>query len=312
MSYYRDITPPSNPLDISLKAASYLVGRVFIFELFPLSFEEFLSYRDLKTLKLMIERLKKGESFSAPFHERLLRYFEEFSIWGGYPRVVLSADEEEKQEVLKNIFNTYLLKDIRGFFRLATESNIQKLIRALAFQVGNLIQYNELSEVAQLTHATLKKHLSILEETYILKLLKPFFTNKRTEIAKNPKAYFIDTGLRNYICQDFRSWNNRPDSGSLIENTVATEFLKKKLDFKYWRTKSKGEVDFILTSISDTIPVEVKLGTVRNPGKAFLNFIQRYTPRKAYVLHTGTISSREYPVLAIWFMPVYGAAFLKL
>jgi len=303
----------SSSLDIALKAVSFLVGRVFLFELFPLNFEEFCSFKAPRILRLMGERVKKGEAFSLPFHEKLLGHFEEFALWGGYPRVVLSEEEEEKQEVLKNIYNTYLLKDLRGFFRLATESNIQKLIRALAFQVGNLIQYNELSRLAELSYGVLKKHLAILEETYILKLSKPFFTNKRIEIVKNPKIYFIDTGLRNYICQDFRALNNRPDSGALLENTVATEFIKRQLELMHWRTKSKGEVDFVLTGRSGVIPVEVKSGIVKNAGKAFLSFIEKYNPSRAYLLHTGTVLSKSNAdLIDIQFMPAYTAGFLEL
>ena len=296
----------SSSLDISLKAVSYLVGRVFILELFPLSFEEFLSYKDPDLLALAKERLGREETLPSALHERLLDSFEEFSIWGGYPRVVTASDEEERREVLKNIFNTYLLKDIRGFFRLATEANIQKLIRALAFQVGGMIQYNELSQVSELPYSALKRHLAILEETYILELVRPFYTNKRLEITKNPKVYFVDPGFRNYICQDFRGWNKRADTGSVIENAVATELMKKGLEFRYWRTKAKGEVDFVISEGSDIIPLEVKSGVIRNPGKGFLSFLQKYSPPRGYLLHAGSSSHKVYQGVKIHFLPLYG------
>jgi hypothetical protein len=245
-------------------------------------------------------------------HHQLLPYFEEFSIWGGYPRVTIAHNEQEKVEVLKNIFITYLLKDIRGFFRLASESGLQKLVKALALQIGSLIQYSELSQVSGLRHATLKEYLSILEETYILKLVCPFFTNKRLEITKNPKVYFIDTGLRNYLSQDFRRWNHRTDIGYLAENAIATELMKMEIPLNFWRTKSKGEVDFIVPARDHVIPLEVKSGAVKAVGKSFLSFVEKYQPVKGYILHSGLPQERIIKGIEIQFVPLYGITALNL
>ena len=87
--------------------------------------------------------------------------------------------------------------------------------------------------------------------------VRPYFTNKRTEIVKNPKVFFFDTGLRNSIIEDFRSLDMRTDKGSLLENGIATQFIKKKYAFHYWRDKKKNEIDFIL-SLADGVMVAIE------------------------------------------------------
>ncbi len=302
----------SSSMDITLRAISALVGRVFIMELYPLSFDEFLNHRDPEMFSILKDKSERMKTLHVSLHERLLTYLEEFTIWGGYPRVVLSKSEEEKQEVLKNIFTTYLLKDIRGFFRLSTESSIQKLVRMLALQVGNLIQYNDLSAGAQLSYPALKKHLAILEETYIIKLLKPFYTNKRVEITKNPKVYFIDPGMRNYVCRDFRQWKLRNDLGALVENYVCNELCKMGLEINFWRTKSKAEVDFIIAGPLAPIPVEVKASTSTRAGKSLISFLKKYKQDNGYVLYEGQSATRTYSGFAINFVPLYAVNFLGL
>lgn len=297
----------SSSLDISLKAVSFLVGRVFAFELYPLSFREFLAFREEGLLTLLESSIRSGDRMHESLHAKLMELLEEFSLWGGYPRVATAERIAEKKEILKNIFTTYLLKDIRGFFRLATESNMQKLVRAVALQVGNLIRYNELSALSGLGQHALKNHLAILEETYVLKLLKPFYTNKRLEITKNPKAYFMDTGLRNYVCRDFRPLDGRTDQGQLLENFVATEFVKEGLEFNYWRSKSKSEVDFIVQAPGGVIPVEVKASREDKPGRSFFSFIRKYDPPLAYLLYGGKSGRRQHAGKEIRFLPLYAA-----
>jgi len=295
----------SSSLDITIRAISSLVGRVFALELFPLSFEEFIEYKDPELSRILKDRFERKEPIHTSFHRQLFEYLQEFVIWGGYPRVAVSESVEEKYEVLKNIFITYLLKDVRGFFRLATESNMHKLTRLLALQVGNLIRYNELSSASELSYSALKNHLKILEETYIVKLLKPFYTNKRLEVTKNPKVYFIDTGLRNYVCRDFRSWDVRTDKGSLIENFLCAEFAKRSLEFNYWRTKSGGEVDFVVQSPVGVIPIEAKAGDRPKPGRAFYSFIEKYKPLSGYLFYGGPMGKKEHLGISINFVPLY-------
>lgn len=301
----------SSSLGLAVKAASALVGRVILLELFPLNFAEFLSYRDPDLLPLVREHVRDLKPLSPPLHRRLLQYGEEFTLWGGYPRVVIAPTPEEKAEILKNLLITYLMKDIRGFFRLATEYPLQKLMRALALQIGGLIQYNELSQISGLSYHELKRHLAILEETYILRFSRPFFTNRRLELVKNPKVYFVDLGFRNHLIQDFRGWSSRPDVGPLVENFVASELLKQGHTLKFWRTKSGAEVDFIIETPGGPLPLEVKTGATGVLGRSLQSFLKKYQPPVAYVLHTGNVRTKTVEGIPTRFLPLYAAPFLE-
>jgi len=301
----------SSSLELAVKAASALVGRIFILELYPLSFQELLSYRAPQLFSVLREKISRNEDLPRVLHSQFMDLLEEFTLWGGYPRIATARDREEKVQILKGILSTYLLRDIKGFFRLATESGFQKLLKALALQVGGLVRYGELSRVSGLSYPALKKHLSILEETYMISLARPFFTNRRLEIVKNPKVYFQDLGIRNYLCRDFRNWEVRTDRGALIENFVASELLKKGVSLRFWRTKSGGEVDFVIQGKGEVTPVEVKSGVATTPGKSLVSFIRKYRPSRAYVFHSGVLSSSETNGTKVWFWPLYAVSCLE-
>jgi len=129
---------------------------------------------------------------------------------------------------------------------LIDDYKLNNLIRALALQIGNLLEYQELSQVSGYSYPSLKKYLNFLEKTYICNFVRPYFKNKRTEIVKNPKVYFLDTGLRNFIVNDFRKLNLRTDKGVLLENGLAQQFIKNDYRFNFWRDKKKNEIDFII------------------------------------------------------------------
>lgn len=241
----------SSAIDLTINAAKYLVGRVFVFNLYQLDFEEYLQHRDEKLLSLFKngnKRFKNGEKteLGSAAHNLILKHFDDYALYGGYPRAVLAESAEEKREVLKNVYNTYFLREVRDVLGLIDDYKLEKLIRALALQIGNLIDYKELSVLSEYSYPTLKKYLNFLEKTFVCSLTRPFYANKRIEIVKNPKVYFFDTGLRNYIVNDFRPLDERGDLGGLLENAVFEQLVKNGYSFNFWRTKQKQEIDFIL------------------------------------------------------------------
>ncbi|MFZ3073839.1 MAG: ATP-binding protein [Minisyncoccales bacterium] len=241
----------SSAVDLSVNAIKYLVGRIFILNLYPLSFEEFLSYKDRNLLEIYKKAaagvLQSGENkISGEIHNKLRKNFEEYAIYGGYPRVVTSTDAEEKKEVLKNIYNTFFLREVRDVLGLIDDYKLERLIKGLALQIGGLIEYNELGSLSEFSYATLKRYLNFLEKTFVCRRLVPYFKNRRTEVIKNPKIYFIDCGMRNQIANDFRSMEERGDRGQILENAVFSQLVKNDYNFNYWRTKNKNEIDFII------------------------------------------------------------------
>jgi len=256
----------SSAIDLTVKAVKYLVGRILVFNLYTFNFKEFLLAKNQEYFKLyeLYKRkfdfkIGEGIRIADTVHQKLLKYYEEYLLFGGYPRVVLEENYESKKDILRNIYNTYFLREVKDILRLIDDYKLSNLIKGLALQIGNLIEYSELSRVSDFSYPSLKKYLNFLEKTYICYFIKPFFKNKRTEIVKNPKVYFFDTGLRNFIVNDFRLIDERPDKGSLLENGLAMQFIKNEIKFNFWRDKKKNEFDFVI-SLGDgrIVAIEVK------------------------------------------------------
>ena len=289
----------SSALDLTVSAVKHLAGRMLSFTLHPLSFREFLSYKALRLFRIY-EEIDGRSRLERPMLEKFQTLLEEFVVFGGYPRVVIAKDDDERRTILKNIFSIYLLRDVRDILGLIDDYQMLGLVKALALQVGNSVSYHELSTLLQHKTPLLKKHLSLFEKTFILRLLRPYFSNKRTELVKNPKVYFVDTGLRNSIIGDFRPLGQRPDKGALVENHHFSEFLKSDREVKYWRTKSKAEVDFV---VDERYPVEIKSALSRPVvGKSLHSYIEKYAPGKAFVFNDGLFDTVKIGRTPVHFM----------
>lgn len=312
----------SSSLEIK-NLGKYLVGRIFLFKLFPLNFQEFLKAKDNKFYQLIdvlfrkIENLFKNKEIkkitdsikSQSLKDKLKEYFFEYLIFGGYPRVIKAKSIEEKKLVLESIVENYLLKEIRTLLKLATENELLNLGKFLSFQIGNLISYNELSTSTNLNFQNVKKHLKILEETFIIKKIIPYFKNKRLELVKNPKVYFIDLGFRNKLINNFSAIESRTDVGSLVENFVFNSLMIKKNvnQINFWRTKSQAEIDFVIEAEGELIPIEVKFSPVNKKviGKSLFSFIKKYHPKKAIITTSDDFGIRNVEKTIVYFIPVY-------
>jgi len=302
----------SSSLELTFQTGKYLVGRLIEFSLMPFSFREFLSAKDSEMF-LVLENISGADIFNfdlkdAPGREinsRLAAWLEEYLIFGGYPAAVLSAGAEEKKKVLEGIYDKYLLKDIKDLLRLATDNELDRLGKFLAGQIGNIIKYQELAGACGLNYKELKKHLNILSKTYIISLVAPFFTNKRTELVKNPKVYFNDLGLRNYSLADWRAAGSRNDLGALAENYG---FILLKSIFsrgvKYWRTKAKAEVDFVIEKEQTVYPVEIKYISKRLIGKSLYSFIEKFNPPTALILTKDYLGEEKINKTKVKFIPL--------
>lgn len=268
----------SSAAEISINSLKYLVGRILIFTLYTFSFNEFIKAKNTKLTKLYESKKYKKEII-----KELNKLLNEFILYGGYPRVVLAKNKDEKIKILENIFNTYLLKEIKEILDLSENHHLITLLKSLSLQVGNILNYNELSQLTGYSYHDLKKYLNILEKTYICSLIKPFFKNKRTELTKNPKIYFFDTGFRNISIDNFSK--ERSDMGSLYENFIFTELSKKNKKIKFWNSKSGAEVDFIVEEGRLTIPIEIKTNIKEaKTTKSFKSFVKKYSPKKGYFM----------------------------
>jgi predicted AAA+ superfamily ATPase len=275
----------SSAIDLTIQALSYLVGRVFLFTLLPFSFEEYLEAQAPGLLNV-----QKTVVWPDALLKELNHHWEDYAIYGGYPRVVLSKTNTEKREVLHNIHETYFLRDVRQTLGFKDAHSLIQLLQQLALQIGNLTQFQQLGQEIHASFRDLKTYLKAFEDTFVLYLLRPFFQNRKLELVKNPKPYFFDTGLRNAVVNDFRALKERPDAGALLENAFFQEVmrqgkLKGEPHVYYWRTKQGQELDFILGPSRDKLQgCEIKLNAEKNPKKTVSAFASRYPDIPAQVL----------------------------
>ncbi|RLF27523.1 MAG: AAA family ATPase [Thermoplasmata archaeon] len=250
---------------LSKEVLSFLVGRVSIIRLFPFSLKEFLTAWSQKELTPKI----------------LQRMVWEHTTYGGYPRVVLTEEIDMKKTILSDLYDTMLLKDVARTFSIDNIRSLENFSRYLAFSIGEIMSYDKISSDLDISFQTVKKYLDAMEKSYLIYRVSPFFTNKKKEIIKQPKLYFVDTGLRNIITKRFEI----NIDGKLFENYVLTELLKMGFTPKYWRTKTKTEVDFIIEIENNVIPVEVKIqAEIGKIERSMRAFIETYKPKKAIVV----------------------------
>lgn len=281
----------SSAVDLTVHAIKYLVGRILIFNLYPFDFQEFLSAKNKNYLKIYKEYYKQAKQYKdidikigEVAHQELLQYYSEYLLFGGYPRVALENSYEAKKELLRNIYNTYFLREVRDLLGLIDDHKLNNLIKGLSLQIGNLIEYDELCRLSGFSYPSLKKYLNFLEKTYICQFIKPFYKNKRTEIVKNPKVYFMDTGLRNFAADDFRKLDKRPDKGALLENGLAQQFIKQDKKINFWRDKKKNEIDFILSlGNGKTVAIESKSYLKATSCKSINVFQKKYSDINIYL-----------------------------
>lgn len=272
------IVSGSSSFQIKKKFKDSLVGRIIDFELFPLDFEEFLEFRGNKyDLKSQVPPAVEDE---------LRVLYEEFVLFGGYPAIVLERVLHKKEIKLKQIINTYIRKDIRDLADIRELDKFNNLIEILASQAGNLLNIMELSNTLRLAKKTTENYLSLLENTYILKRLRPFFSNIRSELTKMPKVFFEDTGLMNLISN--RSFSMKM-TGALLENSIYSQ-LRKNIDIEslyFWRTNKKQEIDFVIdfrkrNQLNKIIALEVKSLFLNKHTTSLRYFQKAYSLKKAY------------------------------
>jgi hypothetical protein len=205
----------------------------------------------------------------------------EHATYGGYPKVVLTKDIEMKKTILSDLYDTMLLKDVARTFSIDDIRSLEEFSKYLAFSIGDILSYDTISGKLNMSFQTVKKYLNAMEKSYLIYRVHPYFTNKKKEIVKQPKLYFVDTGLRNIISKDFDVNIN----GKVFENYVLTELLKQGFTPKYWRTKTKTEVDFIIEKENEIIPIEVKTHSeVGKIERSLRSFIDTYHPKKAIIV----------------------------
>ncbi|MDP2887334.1 MAG: ATP-binding protein [Bacteroidota bacterium] len=239
----RIIASGSSSFDLNNKAGEPLVGRSFTYLLFPFSQQE------LSVLENLLETRRKLES-------RL--------IFGTYPEVELMESNENKMEYLKDMVNSYLLKDILAIEGIRNSGKMRELLRLIAFQTGNEVSYEELGKQLSMSKNTVEKYLDLLSKVFIIYRLGAFSRNLRKEVTKAGKWYFYDNGIRNALISNFNPLVLRQDIGQLWESYLISERMKNKyfntesVEYYFWRTYDGQEIDLIEESGNQITAIEFK------------------------------------------------------
>jgi len=253
------IATGSSSFDLANKINEPLTGRTFEFILYPLSVSE------IKQANLKFEK------------EGLL----ELMRLGTYPAVVAEENIIKKENILKNLATNYLYKDIFTFESIKDPIIFENLIKMLAFQVGSLVSVNELSLKLGISRPTVNKYLRLLEQSYIIRVIRSFSRNKRKEIKKAFKVYFIDIGVRNAVIDDISSVDNRNDKGAIFENFFIMDRIKENVtetfppNFMFWRDRFGSEIDLIEEKNAQIHAYECKWS---NKGETHFNKFLKYYP----------------------------------
>ncbi|MDO8898362.1 MAG: DUF4143 domain-containing protein, partial [Bacteroidales bacterium] len=202
-------------------------------------------------------------------------------LYGFYPDVINSQGKE--RETLMSLVNSYLYRDILAFSDIRRPEVLEKLLQALALQMGNEVNYNELSQIVGINKLTVQKYIEVLEKGYIVFRLNSFSRNLRNEIKQNRKIYFYDNGIRNMIIGNFNPLDLRIDKGALWENFLVSERKKQNIykntfsKMYFWRTKQQQEIDFVEESNGQLVGYEFKW--ISKKPNFPQNFIETYQAR---------------------------------
>lgn len=281
---YKFIVSGSGSVELKEKIHESLAGRKRIFELSTVSFEEFVNF---KTNYKYENKLYDFFQLERSYSEQL---FEEYINFGGYPKVILTDKISEKLEIINEIYQSYLIKDISYLLKIHKIEAFSSLVKILASYIGNPMNFSEISSITGVSIKTLKDYLWFLEKTFIIKKVSPFFRNVKKEIKKSPVIYFYDIGIRNFTIGIFGNLKDIKTLSFTFQNFIFL-LLKEKLNSMYkiyfWRTKDKNEVDFIIDLGQTLIPIEVKYKKMQTPEitRSLRNFIETYKVKKAYIVN---------------------------
>ena len=257
----------SSALNMANLTQEPLTGRKWEYFLYPISCAEIIEYS------------------SAP---ELLRGLSQYLVYGCYPEVV--TNPSNAQQLLNNLASSYLYKDVLALTGVKKPLLLEKILKALAWQVGSEVSLNELSQIVGADTKTVDAYIYLLEQVYVVYRLGAHSGNLRNEINRKKKIYFYDNGIRNALIGNYSLPDNRNDTGALWENYLITE-RKKLLAYNgfyghtyFWRSKAHAEVDYIEEIDGRLYAYEFKW----NPGsKARFpsSFMEAYKPIKCEVIH---------------------------
>lgn len=235
------IASGSSSFELANRINEPMTGRKWEFHLYPFSFEEL-------------------SQANGPLEEK--RLLEHRVIYGSYPTVVNNPGDEK--EILRELSSSYLYKDLLTWEAIQKPEKLERLIQAIAFQIGSEVSYNELAQICGLDNETTEKYINLLEKAFIIFRLSSFSRNLRNELKKKRKIYFYDNGIRNSVINNFSPISIRNDTGHLWENFLISERMKYLsynrllVNSYFWRTHARQEIDYLEEKEGKIFAYEIK------------------------------------------------------
>lgn len=255
----------SSALELNQSVQEPLTGRKFEYLMYPISWDEFEKHNSYVEAEQQLE-------------ERL--------VFGMYPDVI--NHRSDAREILQQLASSYLYKDVLTLTDVRKPEILDKLLKALALQLGSEVSYNELSKLLEIDKGTVSKYIDLLEKNFIVFKLNSFSRNQRNEIKNNRKIYFYDNGIRNMLINNLNPLELRTDKGALWENFLISERIKLQeynriySNNYFWRTAQKQEIDFVEERDGEIFAYEFKWNS---RGKKSLpkNFLEKYSAQGKFI-----------------------------
>ncbi len=308
---YKFVVTGSGSLELKEKISEALTGRKHLIEMYPVSFREFINFKTNYKYK------KKLELFFNLEKDKTKLLLNEYLTFGGYPAVITADNKTAKKEVMNEIFSSYITKDITYLLGVRAPDKFVKLIQLLAVYSGSIVNYSQLAQETGLRTETLKTYLWYAEQTFIIKIVKPYFTNGKKEITKSPTIYFNDLGMCNFSKGMYGTTINNTD-GMTFQNfaylILKDNFTTGLAKVNYWRSKDKAEVDFVIHQQTGITPVEVKFSNVNKTtvSRSFRSFINIYSPKTGYIISPDFEATITIGKTKVLFIPFWKLILKKL
>ena len=303
------IATGSSSIEINKTISESMSGRKIIFRTYPLTYKEFLIFKQRDNLIKIYDNFGIGNDISTTIHQTLEELCVEKILFGAYPGVVLEKKIERKGKKINDILNSYLRKDIREQFGIVDVVQYQKVLEFLGINISNLLNTNKIANQLDTYYRKIENLINIISETYIIDLVRPYFKNRKNEIVRNPKLYFEDTGIRNFLIKNMNTdIMLRNDWGNLVENFVYNELINAIdifSEIKFFRTKNGTEIDFLIMKNQNILPIEVKSGTSSYIPQSLFNFCKNERLKLGIIVNKDRSECTEKDNISFIFVPYY-------
>ncbi len=312
---YKFVITGSGSMDLKASVSESLAGRKRVFPITPISFEEFFHYRTDYQYE------GKELAYAAVETEKLDLLLLEYLSFGGYPAVILAPSIIEKRQVIQELFNAYIERDIVGLLNVNNRNAFILLLRLLADRQGSPINFTGLANETNISTATLKRYLHYASETFIIEVVSPYFNNVGKELVKASQYYYADPGLKNYALGQFTLLTSSDTRLGFNFEQFVHGILRKKCSelgwlLQYWRTRDGAEVDFVVNRITEVYPIEVKSRqrATESIPRSLAAFADKYPVKQAIVVsrseHERKIAQRGVQFLFIpWWHLLFAEVF---